>query len=683
MAKERIDLITRVRNKLNLGRLIPHQNPPLYQQLANHRFEIRLLQVHRRSQDSPLSFTFQNIALQYQPLYFALSYIWGDPTITENVTVNGHTLAVTKNLASALRYIGENLDRLFPGVSFIWLWVDAICINQSDVGEKNFQVQLMRNLYNQAQLVISWLGFDVDDALFAIERIKTMASRIRAAEGVGSQDRYAWLEDHPEFCDAESFRKFRNDLIKVLDHDYWGRVWILQEVALAHHVVIMSGSEIIAGDDLVVVLSWLHELQRAQPVRPLKVDSVAWHCLTDPLHFSFIDLKMHFRLGNFQSMTHRGVQILPHTVRLQAKDPKDKVYGIQGICPMGIEVDYAKDTKDVYLDVAKKWIEADMVFPVLCRAGVGLQPQWKNPFELPSWVLDWHTLSHGKAGNHYIAAAFGNRAATPNDAVWFPHSLPQVTAANHLLLGGAFFDTINLLEWDFGGPQGQLSDVVSFCAIYAQLDNDSDYGPYPTKIPRLQAVFRLIQAGMFSQNDTSRLYELCHGFLYALAHMDLPFPSNITELPEWTKDRIERLSSLTHLRTDEKFSESLQELVLGAALPCPNEWRGRPAIEVLNGRGHCRNLHWSVARSCFQLVMSRRIFHTSTGYLGIGPPGIRDGDTVVTLSSVPWPAVLRKKDSCYQLVGLCCVVDIMSSKFWDGWKQAKDCTENMEVFELC
>lgn len=140
---------------------------------------------------------------------------------------------------------------------------------------------------------------------------------------------------------------------------------------------------------------------------------------------------------------------------------------------------------------------------------------------------------------------------------------------------------------------------------------------------------------------------------------------------------------LTGLRADEKFSESLQELLLGPTLPCPGEWRGRPAIEVLNDRGRFRGLHWSVVRNCFQTVMCRRIFHTSAGYLGIGPAGTCDGDIVVTLSSIHWPAVLRKKDSYYQLVGLCCVVDIMSSGFWDEWKQAGHCRKSMETFELC
>lgn len=38
------------------------------------------------------------------------------------------------------------------------LWVDVICVNQSDLDERNAQVQLMREIYSNATRVIIWLG---------------------------------------------------------------------------------------------------------------------------------------------------------------------------------------------------------------------------------------------------------------------------------------------------------------------------------------------------------------------------------------------------------------------------------------------------------------------------------------------------------------------------------------------
>lgn len=39
-----------------------------------------------------------------------------------------------------------------------FLWIDAICINQNDNKEKACQVQLMEEIYQQAENVHVWLG---------------------------------------------------------------------------------------------------------------------------------------------------------------------------------------------------------------------------------------------------------------------------------------------------------------------------------------------------------------------------------------------------------------------------------------------------------------------------------------------------------------------------------------------
>lgn len=64
------------------------------------------------------------------PPYEALSYVWGDPDITVPIQLHGSGHKVTRNLELALRYIrlGDR-ERV--------MWVDALCINQTDISEKN------------------------------------------------------------------------------------------------------------------------------------------------------------------------------------------------------------------------------------------------------------------------------------------------------------------------------------------------------------------------------------------------------------------------------------------------------------------------------------------------------------------------------------------------------------------
>jgi hypothetical protein len=66
--------------------------------------------------------------------YEALSYTWGSTELTDNVKINGNNLAVTQNLYFALKYLRfKDEDRI--------LWIDSLCINQKNDGEKGHQVQ--------------------------------------------------------------------------------------------------------------------------------------------------------------------------------------------------------------------------------------------------------------------------------------------------------------------------------------------------------------------------------------------------------------------------------------------------------------------------------------------------------------------------------------------------------------
>jgi hypothetical protein len=47
-----------------------------------------------------------------------------------------------------------------------FLWIDAICINQSDNEEKSQQVRLMGEIYSKAEVVRVWLGPSTEDVSY-------------------------------------------------------------------------------------------------------------------------------------------------------------------------------------------------------------------------------------------------------------------------------------------------------------------------------------------------------------------------------------------------------------------------------------------------------------------------------------------------------------------------------------
>ena len=122
-----------------------------YSLLAGAR-DVRLLDLHpAEKRNDNIHCTIRHVCLDVENSYEALSYTWGDASQQLDISCNGASLKITHNLNVALRYLRFTTD-------VRTLWVDAICINQSDFEERSQQVQLMRDLYSRAGQVIAWIG---------------------------------------------------------------------------------------------------------------------------------------------------------------------------------------------------------------------------------------------------------------------------------------------------------------------------------------------------------------------------------------------------------------------------------------------------------------------------------------------------------------------------------------------
>jgi len=118
--------------------------------------EIRVL---RSTSTKDLVFDLVHISLESKPCYCALSYTWGTPKFTHRVIVGNQQIRVTENLHDALRQLTNRQQDKSPSiVPGNLLWVDAVCIDQSNTIERGQQICLMKMLYEQAHKVYVWLG---------------------------------------------------------------------------------------------------------------------------------------------------------------------------------------------------------------------------------------------------------------------------------------------------------------------------------------------------------------------------------------------------------------------------------------------------------------------------------------------------------------------------------------------
>lgn len=133
---------------------------------TDEKVEIRLVTLEGIDKGGEVICRLDTVRLSDALEYRALSYCWGDASNPSTILCNGHRLAVTPNLVSALRCL---FSKGKAGNLSLTFWIDSICINQTNDEEKRVQVMLMGDIYRQALQVLVWLGPASDSSGLAFD----------------------------------------------------------------------------------------------------------------------------------------------------------------------------------------------------------------------------------------------------------------------------------------------------------------------------------------------------------------------------------------------------------------------------------------------------------------------------------------------------------------------------------
>ncbi|KAI0544492.1 heterokaryon incompatibility protein-domain-containing protein [Xylaria curta] len=363
--------------------------------------------------------------------YTALSYVWGDTSNPQKITVNGFTqVSITQNLYDFLRSLrGTKSGRR--------LWCDSLCINQGNEQEKRSQIALMRRIYQQAQKVLAYIPLPLipDMAnLVALGQIivettwRCQAARVKhdkdpkstserldgdsntTTETVNRIEKQAGKADVGEPKTKQGF--FLEDFglppansplwttwRKFLKSDYFSRVWILQEFVLAPSVQFWLGQGGIEAQSIIEVLRAIrvysgesNQCYTIPPDAQIPDDAVKTKIIRIPTPFAqkMIFRRMHVRNGEPKAPL---VDILRLASDFEATDPRDKIYGVLGLASDGDaymeHISYASGETYIttFLRFARLIVERGDGFRLL------LQVQFFEPDsedeQLPSWVPRW------------------------------------------------------------------------------------------------------------------------------------------------------------------------------------------------------------------------------------------------------------------------------------------------------
>ncbi|KAF2996079.1 hypothetical protein E8E13_004425 [Curvularia kusanoi] len=357
----------------------------LYDRLPDHA--IRLLRIRRNDRTAvQYDLSTHNLDEAVKLNFSALSYTWGtcqhiEPRITSpdgiiscnrveitsggqrNVICGGEQVKITGNLLDFL----EACD--IQG----YLWIDALCIDQGNNGEKSHQVNLMSQIYEKATRVYVWLGPEDEWTEDGLEMVEQLASRHSAK--FNSEDVL--------FVNARTSgqRKWQA-LARLFARTWFSRAWIVQEVVLAQECIILCGKQsikwetLVKASQLLAKTHWSSRLKASSKEAKIKE---SWH--TAPARLAAT--RDAWNKKHAESFLYALIRARP----FKCENPRDKVFSQLGLGRTIFFPNYGFTVSQAYIGAAIHIIlQADSLLILTCVEG----REFQTPeFDLPSWVPDW------------------------------------------------------------------------------------------------------------------------------------------------------------------------------------------------------------------------------------------------------------------------------------------------------
>ncbi|KAI4224637.1 MAG: hypothetical protein L6R36_004512 [Xanthoria steineri] len=479
--------------------------------------EIRLMTLLPGEAGEEIQVTLRNVTLDpaSPPSYEALSYAWGSAQDTLRIRVATEEIAkqavldwskstlgssdrdgfqrdsfhgvpyssldVTRNLAVALQHLRYEHE---PRV----LWIDAICINQREVPERNAQVQRMGDIYRSARQTNIWLGPEEDNSCLAIEALDHLAAKFTIDWSTYTIVATGEIKDDVDQDENPVDIKQLSSIRRLLERPWFERLWVWQEVRLARSAVVVCG------------LAFLHwdRLRSAS------------YCLGQR---GYLGNLLYDKISGLSSYEFSKEQTFYASLFLNLRDSRlckcsdqrDRIYALANISSLHrsqspeyqpiLRPDYSKDVGRVFQDFVLWDIEGSNSLRILLYCN--LQEALPN---VPSWVPNLPaSIPNGTLLN--FDAAGDTRAQALHDG----HGVLEVTGA-------------------FVSPIGEIIDVESpkevwlhwpyddFCTKIRRLAKfilgSAENNKYPTGIGLPEAFCRTIHVNLFLDSFQDAFDEL-------------------------------------------------------------------------------------------------------------------------------------------------------------------------------
>lgn len=608
---------------------------------------VRFLLPEKRGECGSLHYRFTVQSLDQAVHYAALSYVWGDPKCCGAILIDGVVNHITQNLLFALEKIDKLLEsNIKEGDSGpILLWADQVCIDQSNLDERASQVSMMGSIYSRAERVFACLG-DSD----AAEDVASMVEQVTCLIE-GNAARYDGLLKIPPMdseglaiFDQFNWAAFRDMLLLP----YFSRVWIIQEIGLSRHGVVLYGNCHFTLDRLMLLLAWLsHPGHRIRQLHGLS----GW-----TTHQIWVSFDADKRDNTATSVPLDFLDILSNvSYRYKASDSRDYIFGL--LCHPSVNVqsheqaptqslivrpDYRATVETVFLDFAISWLKytskpyllscVNHAPPIACEK---VCPSSSIPqLDLPSWCPRWDYNPLG-----------GTRLSVERTRSWYAASADssfcfRLRSRSRLEVKGIIYDEI-------AQTFPSLDEVVT--PIGRQIRS----GETDLTGQELSVALKLSYL-------CGRILQ-CMSLKFSLDDEDIMFDFASTVLAgswNYTDTISDRVAQVANIKAISGISNN------GNMLAIPDEFT--LALETLQSR--CKQLEplgtggniASFVKNTQYTMSSRRLFLTKRGCVGLGSAIVSPGNVCCIIAGANVPYILRPSNhETYSMVGECYVQSIM------------------------
>jgi len=268
--------------------------------------------------------------------YIALSYQWGSSADAKQIELNSRQFCVTSNLHAFL------LAARKKGATTSF-WIDAVCIDQSNISERNEQVKRMSQIYSTAKEVWVWLGniplvsplpvsqvFDLSQPAHVPDLSERARTKIQKWRSEGNE---AWLVVLRSIC----------------SRGYWNRLWIVQEFLIANSLLILVGDDTVQGEEFSAFIVESTNPSYLYPPRPIREEIRAWSAWNlcrvrhGPIKVNGYQIPEELTLQGSEPLEMSLEQVLARYGQAECTDWHDKVYGLLALVRNGgsFPIDYS------------------------------------------------------------------------------------------------------------------------------------------------------------------------------------------------------------------------------------------------------------------------------------------------------------------------------------------------------